>query len=122
MRTLKFKAQPTKQVSLFVRHLLPSQLASDYRTVRGQGGTPDLSLLSGVGFSAGREQGRIGQQESTPAGRGQSGVDRQESTPTGRRQSSIGQQGTTLAERGQDGISQQDNTPADGGQDGINLE
>ena len=45
-----------------------------YSVVRGQGGTPDVSLVSGVGFCAGRGQGRIGQQESTPVGRGQGGI------------------------------------------------
>ena len=75
--------------------------------VRGQGWTPDLSLVSGVAFSAGRGQGGIGQQESTPAGKGQGEISQQESTAVG---------------RGQDMISQQDNTPAGREQGGINLE
>ena len=55
-----------------------------FSAVRGQGGTPDLSLVSGVDFSTGRGQGGIGQQESTPAGRGEDGISRQDNTPAGR--------------------------------------
>ena len=79
-------------------------------------------MVSGVGFSTGRGQGGIGQQESTPAGRGQGGIGQQESTPVGRGQGGIGQQESTPAGRGEDGISRQDNTPVGRGQGGINLE
>ena len=93
-----------------------------FSTVRGQGGTPDLSLVSGEGFSAGRGQGGISQQESTPVGRGQGEFSQQESTPAGRGQGEVSQQESTPAGRGHGGIGQQDNTPVGRGQGGINLD
>ena len=93
-----------------------------FSAVRGRGGNPDLSLVSGVDFSMGRGQGGIGQQESTPAGRGEDGISRQDNTPAGRGEDGISRPDNTSAGRGQDRISQQDNTPAGRGQGRINLE
>ena len=46
-------------------------------------------MVSGVSFSAGRGQGGIGQQDSTPAGGGQDMISQQDNTPVGRGQGGI---------------------------------
>ena len=106
---------------LHVNSVLNNQKAFFSIVSRGQGGTPDLSFVSGVGFSVGRGHGGIGQQESNPVSRGQGGISQQESTPVGRGMGEISQQESTPAGRGQGGVGQQESTPAGRGQVGINL-